>query len=162
MPDPWQNRGLAHVTALNWDGEDEVSVDFSELEASGAVTPGTLLQVRCAQNLGAVNEILFQGGTWILPMNDWTPAAPAGRDLAENPLPASTPEFGAFVVEWTAGESQEPSAPPATSDPGDAPCLVLRWLQRRAEWEGVTGEERESDREARLLAWRADQFGVLQ
>jgi len=161
LPDRWDNRGQAHVAALNWDGQENVAVDFTDPEATGLVESGTTLEVRNCQNLDQRQEIDFEGGDWDLPMTVWNPAAPAGRDMSLDPLPDSTPEFGAFLVEWRIGESEPLTGPGWVPDPGAGLRPRRRWARRKKEWSGVVNEQRENDREERLLAWRAASLGKL-
>jgi hypothetical protein len=132
-----------------------VAVDLSAIEAAGKIAPGAVVTVRPAQNLSQSTELLYEESTIEVPMMGWTPTAPAGRDLEQEPLPATFPQFGVFVLEWpAAGPAAADPMPRVLEDPGAGLAPSQAWAARQAEWHTEDSEERAWLRLEREYAWR--------
>lgn len=85
-------KGRAHVVVLNWDRKAYVDVDLTSVLA-----PGAAFEVRNAQDfLGTpVATGVYSGATVRLPMSVLPTPPPIG---ARRAVPATAPEFAAFVV----------------------------------------------------------------
>jgi hypothetical protein len=155
LPDAWEHRRIAHAAVYNWDGLSSVGVDLGAIEAAGKIAPGTVVTVRPAQNLSQSAELLYTGSTIEVPMTGWTPIAPAGRNLAQEPLPATFPDFGAFVLEWpAAGPEAADPMPRVLEDPGAGLAPSQAWAAREAAWRTEDSAERAWLRLEREYAWR--------
>ena len=160
LPDAWERRGMAHVAIYNWDLEATAPVDLSSVEGAGKIAAGTTVTVRPAQNPDEHVERLFDGSPIKVPMTGWTAAAPIGRDLSQNPLPPSFPEFGAFVLEWpVTGSPPAVPAPRLLDDPGQGLSPEEARIARDAAWRTSDPDEREQLRLERSFAWRMRTLG---
>lgn len=86
--------GRAHIIVYNWDLADTVAVDVS-----GILSPGSVYEVRNAQNYLAapVTAGIYEGGTLTLPMTGLKPAQPIGSGKID-PAEFSGKEFNVFVL----------------------------------------------------------------
>ncbi len=160
LPDPWEHRGVAHVAVYNWDGEDTVALDLSGAEAAGKIQAGATVTVRPAQNLEQSVERVFDGSPFEIPMTGWSVAAPFGRDLVEEPLALTFPEFGAFVLDWpVTGLSFPEPTPSVLEDPGAGLSIEEAYNARDAAWRTSDAEERAQLLLERVFAWRSRTLG---
>jgi hypothetical protein len=160
LPDVWEHRGAAHVAVYNWDSAASVPVDLTAVAAAGKIQVGAAVTVRPAQNLAQSVTRVFDGSPLEIPMTGWTAAAPTGRNLAQEPLPATFPEFGAFVLEWPVAGLAEPN-PTARllEDPGQGLPAEEARAARDAVWRTSDPDERERLRLERVFAWRMRTLG---
>ncbi len=160
LPDDWERRGLAHVAIYNWCFKESVTVDLSGVAAAGKIEVGATVTVRPALNLDERVERVFDGSPIDIPMTGWTPAAPIGRDVAQDPMPPCFPEFGAFVLEWpVSGESPADREPQLLGDPGQGLAPEEAWSVRDSAWRTSDPIEREQLLQERVFAWRMRSLG---
>jgi hypothetical protein len=87
-------------------------------------------------------------------------AAPIGRNLAQEPLADTFPEFGAFVLDWpVAGLAQPNPAVRLLEDPGLGLSAEQARDAREAAWHTSDAGEKEQLRLERVFAWRMRTLG---
>jgi hypothetical protein len=151
---------VAHVAVYNWDHAETAAVDLSGVEAAGKIQVGTTVMVRPAQNLDEGVERVFDGSPINVPMTGWTVAAPLGRDLGEEPVAETFPEFGAFVLDWpVTGLAQPDATPRLLEDPGEGLSAEEAWNARDAAWRTSDPDVREQLHLERVYAWRMRALG---
>jgi hypothetical protein len=160
LPDAWEHRGVAHAAVYNWSGGNVAALDLSGLEAAGKIQAGATVTVRPAQNLDESVARVFDGSPLEVPMTGWSVAAPYGRDLAQEPLAATFPEFGAFVLDWpVTGLAFPEPTPQVLEDPGLGLAAEDARNAREAAWRTSDPTEREQLRLQRAFAWRMRTLG---
>lgn len=160
LPDAWEHRGAAHVAVYNWDRAAAVAVDLSGVEVAGKIQAGTTVTVRPVQSLDQGVERVFDGSPIEIPMAGWPAAAPFGRDLTQEPLPETFPEFGAFVLDWpVTGLAQPNPAARLLEDPGQGLSAAEARNARDASWRTSDSDARDLLRLERVLAWRMRTLG---
>jgi hypothetical protein len=160
LPDAWEHRGAAHVGVYNWDGSAAVAVDLSGAEAAGKIQTGTTVTVRPASNLEQSVERVFDGSPIEVPMTGWSAAAPTGRNLEQEPLAETFPEFGAFVLDWpVAGLAQPNPTARLLMDPGLGLSAEEARSAREGAWHTSDAGEKEQLRLERVFAWRTRTLG---
>lgn len=160
-PDLWEGRIRLIVAVVNWSQNSAVQVALADLETDGKLNGVSAVRVCSVQDPSEWRSVEVSNGAITIPLAGWPVAAPAGRP-EEEPLPATLPEFGAFLVEWPApGWTPEARSPKAMADPGAGLPLEQRRQARLAAWGGAAAETRALHLAQRRRAWRAAMGGVV-
>lgn len=160
LPDAFERTGQLLAAVLNWDLAETVELDLTTA-AGGALLPDEGQQVRvCSvQDPNHSVERTVVNNTIDVPMSGWTTKTPAGRNVAENPLPTTFPEFGTFLIQWDVAGEPEVREPVAVPDPGFGLSREAARAARIAAWQTPGEEERAEHRRERRRAWRAFRYG---
>jgi len=103
-PNRYEER-RAHITAYDWDGDETVAADLSEV-----LSPGDSYELRNAQAYfeAPVATGTYDGSPIAIPMANLEPAQPIGTPGALDPSDRTDPDFNVFVLIGTEGEPIDP------------------------------------------------------
>ena len=153
-PDFWRGKIRLTVAVLCWSGELTAGLCLDDFAASENLEGVESVRVCSVQEPGVWKEIDVVDAAVTIPLTGWTAVWPAGR-AADDPLPRTLPEFGVFLVEWTApgwvGEQREPAP---LADPGIGLPAEERRAARLAAWQTADEESRAILLAERRRAWR--------
>lgn len=159
-PDAFERTGRMLAFVLNWDSAETVELKLDGAAETAAVPEeGRQVRVSSVQNPEAYLLRYVAEGKISVPLNGWSVQSPVGRDVGRTPLPATLPEFGAFLIEWDVDGEAAPREPSPLFDPGAGMPRAAARAARIAAWRITDPAERAQCKRERFRAWRAFRRG---